>query len=334
MSANAFDLQFPEAADAPERASFSWFEIGNDPTAWDRLVEHGAQRMFNISPLLNAHATGGSSSAGVLLQQPGGGLLPMGALINKTPPRQSLKMLTFPALAATGDPELVVALSEWLFTQNIKEIQLDSYTGGVEGYRLPASGVNTRDRLEFEWNLQASDEQRFRALRSNHKRKLRHLLTEPLELRKIERYRAEQMTRLRVQWGRRRAMPSGFRQVAGMYLYHRFLHRELTRPGVANLYGLYDAAGRLLSLAYMLEVDDIAFYMIGASSVEGYKINSSLRLFWDLAAFYSSRNYKLLNLGGVPAEAISASHEEHGVLRFKAGFGIESTTRTSLSIKK
>lgn len=334
MSANAFDLHFPEAVGAQEQAGFSWFETSQDPAAWDRLVGHGPQRMFNMSFLLNAHATGGSSSAGIVLQRPGGQRVPMGVLISEAHARKSLRMLTFPSLASTGDPDLVVALSEWLFTQEIKEIQLDSYTGGAEGYRLPASGVSVRDRLEFEWNLRDSAEQRFRALRSNHKRKLRRLLTQPLELRKIERYRAEQMTRLRIQWERRRTMSSGFHRVARMYLYHRFLHRKLTQPGIANLYGLYDTAGRLLSLAYMLEVDDRAFYMIGASSVEGYKINSSLRLFWDLAHLYGSRDYALLNLGGVPAEAISTGHEEHGVFRFKAGFGIGSTIRTSLSIKK
>lgn len=334
MSVNALDLEFTAAKSSQESVGFEWFEIADDPSGWDRLFEQRPQGMFNLSSVLDAHARGGSARKGIVFRGSDGRSIPMGALVGGRQRQRSLRMLTFPSLESTESPELLVSLSDWLLAQGIDDIQLWSFTGGVEGYRMPANCVSSQDRLEFEWDLQGSHEQRYRALRNSHKRKLKRLLNEPLELRRIGRYRAEKMTRLRLQWHRRRTVPASFLHIIRLYWYYRFLHRKLTQAGVANLYGLYGKHGELLSLAYMLEVDDVAFYMIGASSADGYGLNSSLRLFWDLAAFYSERKYRLLNLGGVPAAAMADSHEEHGVFRFKAGFGIESTIRTSLSIKK
>lgn len=332
MGVNALKLPFSEVDGVQAEVGFRWFETRRNPAAWNQLLAYGPQRLFNLSEMLAAHAQGGSYSRGIIFQQPDGRRIAMGALLNERQSRPSLEMLAFPALATTGDPDLLIALSAWLSMQQITDIQIGSFTGGVEGYRLPEQGLTSRNRLEFEWNLRDAPEQRFRSLRSNHKRKLRRLLKEELELRKVERYQAEQLTRLRLEWGRRRSMPTGFRHTVGMYLYYRFLHRNLTQTGIANLYGLYNRSGKLLSLAYMLESDDVAFYMIGASSEEGYRLNASLRLFWDLSKYYSDRGYQFLNLGGVPADAAIEGHAEHGVFRFKTGFGCEPITRTSLSI--
>jgi hypothetical protein len=290
--------------------------------------------MFSISPVLRAHARGGAQPSGIVLPRPDGSAVPIGALVRWARGSRSLSTLAFPALATTGDPELVRAFCTWLFAQGITEIKIGSFTSGVEGYSLPAAEVTLHERMEYAWPLTSSAEQRFRALRSNHKRKLQKLRKEPLVLRKLRRYQPEQLTKLRLQWGRRRALSFSLLEVLRLYQYHRFLHRHLTLQGVGHLYGLYDGDGALLSLAYMLEVDDTAFYMIGASSPAGYQQSASLRLFWDLAEHYQSKGFRTLHFGGVPAAAASEAHAEHGVLRFKAGFGVEPISRTSLSIKK
>ncbi|HEX5514100.1 MAG TPA: GNAT family N-acetyltransferase [Gammaproteobacteria bacterium] len=312
---------------------FRWFEVDANPLGWDSLVGDSPQNLFNTSPLLRAHAMGNARPIGIVVPCHGVSVA-IGGVMCWSGREQRLSTLAFPALATTGAPDLVSALTAWLFAQGVAEIEIGSFISGVEGYRLPTANAVLRQRLEFVWDLSGSPEQRHRALRSNHKRKLQKLLKQSMELREITRHQAEQMTRLRIQWSRRRAMPLGLLQVVQMYQYHRFLHRHLTMPGIGHLYGLYDKAGVLLSLAYMLETDSLAFYMIGASAPAGYLMNASLRLFWELAERYQSRGLKFLHFGGVPADAASEAHEENGVFRFKAGFGIEPTSRASLLIKK
>jgi hypothetical protein len=246
-----------------------WFEVDANPLGWDSLVGDSAQNLFNTSALLRAHAMGNARPIGIVVPCHGVSVA-IGGVMCWSGREQRLSTLAFPALATTGAPDLVSALTAWLFAQGVAEIEIGSFISGVEGYRSPAANAVLRQRLEFVWDLGGSTEQRHRALRSNHKRKLQKLLKQSMELREITRHQAEQMTRLRIQWSRRRAMPLGLLQVVQMYQYHRFLHRHLTMPGIGHLYGLYDKAGVLLSLAYMLEPNSLAFYMIGASSPAGY----------------------------------------------------------------
>lgn len=334
MLSNALEAPIAQPAEQTLLPEFSWVEIDSDPASWDKRVENRAHAMFSLSSVLRVHAHSRAQPMGILLPQADGGMLPIGALVRPKRGSRNLKTLAFPPLTETRDPELVKTLVAWLQSQGVSEIQIGSYTSGVEGYHLPGEGVEARQRLEFIWGLDASAEQRFRALRSNHRRKLQRLRQQPLTLRQLERFQPERLTQLRLQWGQRRELAFSWMQILEMYLHYRLLHRRLTRPGIGRLYGLYDQNSALLSLAYMLEVADTAFYMIGASSPAGYRMNASLRLFWDLAEHYQARGYQRLHFGGAPAEAVSEQHAEHGVLRFKAGFGIEPISRTTLSIKQ
>lgn len=334
MITNALEVPITQQDVRPLLPDFRWFEITSDPEGWGRIIENQTLGMFHTGPLLRAHADGRAQPIGILLPQPDGSTLPIGGLITPMGSHRSFKTLAFPPLAATEDPELVKTLTTWLFAQGVKKIEFGSFTCGVEGYSLPTVETALRLRQEFIWSLEISPEERFRALRSNHRRKLRKLRQEPLELRRLERFQAERMAQLRVQWGQRRALSFSMLEMVQMYMYYRRLHRHLTRAGVGHLYGLYDQEGGLLSLAYMLEVGEMAFYMIGASSPAGYRLNASLRLFWDLAKQYQSQGYRYLHFGGVPAAATSKQHEEHGVFRFKAGFGIEPISRTTLLIQQ
>jgi hypothetical protein len=333
MISNALDISAVLDESAVKSSDFEWFDLAGDPNGWNALVWQRAS-LFHLGPVLAAHAFGAAVPRGILLCGAGDAPVPIGGLVRESGGAKSFSSLSFPSLEATGDAGLVESLTEWLFAEGFNSIEIGSFDGGAEGYRLPEH-VSVRERLEFVWDLRESAQQRLRALNSNHKRKLQKLRKrDDLELREIGGLQPELLTWLRVQWARRRERAPGLRQILEMYGYHRFLHTRLTRQGVGHLYGIYDADNTLLSAAYMLETGDSAFYMIGASSPAGYQLNASLRLFWDLAERYQSRGVRRLHFGGVPAAALEESHDEHGVLRFKAGFGIEPARRLSLSIRK
>lgn len=334
MTEGALTISAAGDAMAAPASTFDWFDVRADASNWDRLVRRGEQPMFHLAPLLRAHEHGSGKPAGVTWRAPGGRRVAIGGLVRKVDGGRCFETLSFPPLTETGAPELARSLADWLEAQGFVEIRFGSYAGGVEDYRLPSQGAVTRQRLEYLWDVSAPSDVRYRAIRSNHKRKLQKLLKQQLVLKKIDRFQAEQLTWMRIQWARRRELSLTARRVLEIYRYHHALRRTLSRSGVAHLYGIYDSADSLLSLAYMLEIGETAFYMIGASAPAGYQMNASLRLFWELGESYNARGFKVVNLGGAPVEALSEDHEEHGVMRFKAGFGIEPISRVSLTIRK
>lgn len=310
---------------------FQWFDVESDPAGWDALVRRGRTGIFHLSAVLQAHANRHARPVGILVRRTGQPNLAIGGICRRR--QQRFDTMSFPALAASETPALVKSLTQWLTSEGYTTIKLGSFGSGVEGYRLPTAAV-CAERLEFPWDLRQTSEQRFRSLRSNHKRKLQKLCKESYSLRAIGRMQPELMTWLRLQWARRRGQAFSLRELVEMYRHHRMMHDSLAGAGLGHLYGLYDGDDALLSLAYMLEADGVAFYMIGASSPAGYDVNASLRLFWDLAERYAKQGFSCLHFGGVPAAAVTHGHDEHGVFRFKAGFGIEPLSRTSLSIKQ
>jgi hypothetical protein len=313
---------------------FEWFDIEADPVGWDRQVRETQQSLFHLSALLAAHAFGGARRRGVLIYEGEQRVALIGGLLKSRDKRLAFESLSFPSASVTGRPALVRELMDWLVAQGIQDVSFGSYDGGVETYELPEVRCGLKERLEFLWSLSGAPDTRLRSVRSNHKRKLQKLLKQRLELREITRWQPELLSWMRVQWARRRGQTWSLAQIFDMYRYHRYIYKSLRAGNVARLYGLYSEDGTLLSLAYMLETDGMAFYMIGASSPAGYQINGSLRLFWDLAEGYAARGYKWLHLGGVPRDAATEGHDEHGTFRFKSGFGIEPQGRTSLSFSK
>ncbi len=310
---------------------FHWHDIEADPQAWDRQLASLRQSLFNLSALLSVHAFGNARRRGVLLCRHGRPLALLGGLVRETAAGVGFESLCFPTVTGADGDSLLADLVAWLQAQGIARIKFGSFSGGVEHYAVDRASFAVTERLEFPWDLSVSETARRKLLRSNHKRKLNKLGDQALQLTRIDRYQPWLMTRAHAQWAQRKGERPGWADLIKMYRYYRLLHGHLTRAGIGVLYGLYDGRGRLLSVAYMLEYGDLTFYMIGASSPEGYRISASMKLFWDMARLYSDKGFRYLHLGGVPGAALAEQHQEHGVYRFKQGFGITPALRLTLS---
>jgi lipid II:glycine glycyltransferase (peptidoglycan interpeptide bridge formation enzyme) len=68
-----------------------------------------------------------------------------------------------------------------------------------------------------------------------------------------------------------------------------------------------------------------AYYIAGGSTTEGYRRSASVWLQWRVMAECAGRGRLTYNLGGVPAGAAESGHAQHGLHRFKAGFGAAVT---------
>jgi hypothetical protein len=323
----------PAPAAPPEPASdFHWFDVEADPRAWDALVADLKARVFHLSGLLEAHRFGRARRRGVLIARGGTPVAVLGGLWTDREGGARFQTLAFPPLRPGLPPDLPGRLCAWLNAEGVGEAELGSFDGGVEDYdALP--GAQAVPRLEFPWEL-AHPEALRAALHTNHRRKLAKFAKagEAPELRPITRRPAAVLTRVRRHWETRKGERGGLVAWWRLHGYHRRLEREVGARGHATLYGLFQG-DTLLSAAYMLEHGDRAFYMIGASSPDGYRAGASVGLFMDLAARYRERGVRVLNLGGVPAEAERDGHDEHGVYRFKAGFGIRPAVRLSLHFR-
>jgi len=324
----------PDAAPAarpapvPEPArDLHWFDIEADPAAWNTLVRELGARVFHLAGVLEAHRYGRARRRGVLIARGGTPVAALGGLVTQRPGGDRFQTLAFPPKSPALPPDLPGHLCAWLAAEGIADAELGSYDGGVEDYDV-VPGAEVTARLEFPWTLEGPEALRS-ALHSNHRRKLAKLAKAGLELRPITRRPAAVLTRVRRHWEARRGEDAGLMGWLRLHGFNRRLDREVGRRGHATLYGLFDRT-TLLSAAYMLEHADRAFYMVGASSPEGYRAGASVGLFMDLAARYIDRGVRVLNLGGVPAEAEKDGHDEHGVYRFKVGFGIRPVPRASL----
>jgi hypothetical protein len=316
-----------------QQLQFEWYDIERDPSGWDEAVSAMGQNVFHRSAVLATEQWGRAVRRGVVVKRFGARLCVLGGLVTPLAMGGRFHALSFPPCAERAPADLPQRLTEWLLYQGVTDIRIGSFDGGVEAFAATARPSRSNERLEFIYDLTLSEEQRLRAANSNHRRKLRRSESDPMVLRRIDHRQAWTMMRLRATWGKRRGEHLSLKWLWRNYRYYHRLTTHLGQDSSARLYGLFSETSGILSMAYMLERDGASFYMIGASSEEGYKRGASVRLFFELARHYPGAGIRTMNFGGVPVEAREERHEENGVYRFKTGFGIEPTLRRSLTIE-
>lgn len=307
--------------------AFHWHDIEDDPSGWDRAVTDAGSSLFHLSAVLAAHRYGTARRRGIA-GTAGNASVAIGGLYRQD---KSLSTLSF-VPPVKGAPPLLPGLTAWLREQGVSSLEAGSFEQGVEGHDTGGEGT-VIDRLEFPWDLSPGSPDCLSGLRSNHRRKLKKLATSGAVCKTVPGNPARPLTRLRSHWEARKGFGTGWLKTIRAWRYHNALHNTLGRAGIGQAYGLYDQGGKLLCISYMLEHADTAFYMLGASAPEGYRVGASIMLFTELAGQYAEAGTRILNLGGVPGEAETEAHEEHGVYRFKCGFGVRPVNRKSLYIR-
>lgn len=310
----------PRGGDGPAPR---WREIGAD---WDEACRR-AGNPFHCGAYLSAHCGRDERPVGVVDDRTGfplaGGILADDAA----------GFRTYSLMPPAGTPAIGRRLVEWLRNQGCLRFRLGSFQQGLEGQVLP-EGVEAIERLEFVLELDRPEQDWWRALHSQHRRKLRRAARENFRLARIADRQAAVLARLSLSWSRRRRMSRNWLHLLRCWWQYRGLLGPLSRDGLGALYGLYGSDGELLSAAYMLETPSSAFYMIGASSEAGYAAGASFDLFWQLGRRYRDGGLRYLNLGGVPRAATETGHAEHGVYRFKRGFVSEPAVRVTWEAKE
>lgn len=100
-----------------------------------------------------------------------------------------------------------------------------------------------------------------------------------------------------------------------------------TRPDPAAPWGLETFSAwdgpNMLAGALVGWAGDRAFYVMGGSTPDGYRVAASVWLQWRIMTLLIERGCRHYSLGGSPASTAAPDHPARALYRFKTGFGAE-----------
>jgi hypothetical protein len=114
--------------------------------------------------------------------------------------------------------------------------------------------------------------------------------------------------------------------------YFERLHRHVYSRGTGDILFALDHGERVAGLAYLVSRDRAVTVRSGASA-RGYEVYAMYALTLALIDRLAGLGFKELNIGGTPLEAECEGHPEHGLYKFKAGFGGRSCVRNTIELR-
>ena len=105
-------------------------------------------------------------------------------------------------------------------------------------------------------------------------------------------------------------------------------------PGYGRLFLASVKGNREPIAAVFVHCDTFsAYYTRAGSSPEGFQVGASQFLVWEMMRRLRDDKYKILNLGGVPADSASEGHPAHGLYFFKSSFGSKQRQCTTWKLE-
>lgn len=217
---------------------------------------------------------------------------------------------TLPALSAAVPLEVALpAWKQYLEAHGAAEAIVDSYDAGCEVGSAP--GGSALRRHEYVLSLAPGPEALLRHCAETHRRRLRRGDRAGWTLRALQ--GPEAMAAL-----------EAVRTAAGEQWDLARWCADLDAPR-GDLWGatVFSAwTGTTLLAAVLVGwANARGYYVAGASTPAGYRESAALWLHWRVITLLAESGFTLYNLGGTSAAAAEAGDAEHGLYRFKRGFG-------------
>ncbi|MFX0196600.1 MAG: lipid II:glycine glycyltransferase FemX [Candidatus Hodarchaeota archaeon] len=108
-------------------------------------------------------------------------------------------------------------------------------------------------------------------------------------------------------------------------------HRNIYQKGLGTVMFARKDGKTVAGLAYLFFGHKAVTVRSGATP-EGYALCAPYYLQYELIRRIREEGYSILDIGGVPKDAVDPSHPQHGLYQFKKGFGALPNLRTGLSI--
>jgi hypothetical protein len=237
---------------------------------------------------------------------------------------RSMEMPAYPA-AAGADPAVAGALLSEVERvarkQGCARLSVHSNFSSDAGLALAQLGYTTRDRVEFVVDLASDADTLWKAIKKDQRERIRRLERDGVQyeatsaLEGMEQLHAVRQTALE----RRLERDQGFDLPPDLE-YYKLLHRTLVQPGAARLL-LARQGGKVVAGILYSTFAQKAYSVFSGSTEAGYKLSAQTGLFWFAVTTFKQEGYRVLNRGGVPAEAEQEGHDLHGIYRFKHRLG-------------
>jgi hypothetical protein len=237
---------------------------------------------------------------------------------------RSMEMPAYPAAAGAdpGTAGFVLSATERVAReQGCARLSVGSNFSGATGLALAPLGYATRHRLEFIADLTRESDILWKAIRKDQRERIRRLERDGVgyeatsNVEGVEDLRAVRQTALE----RRLERDQGF-DLPSDGEYYRLLHRTLVDPGAGRLL-LARQGGTVIAAILYATFARKAYSVFSGSTDAGYKLGAQTGLFWYAVTTFQREGYRVLNRGGVPAEAAEEGHALHGIFRFKHRLG-------------
>jgi len=245
---------------------------------------------------------------------------------------RSMEMPAYPAAAGADPIAASFLLSEAervAREQGCARLSVSSNFSSATDLALGPLGYATRDRLEFMVDLTHDADALWKAIKKDQRERIRRLERDGVEyeatssLEGMEELRAVRQTALE----RRLERDQGFDLPSDLE-YYKLLHRTLVEPGAAQLL-LARQGGTVIAAILYATFARKAYSVFSGSTDVGYKLGAQTGLFWHAVRTFQQEGYRVLNRGGVPAEAAEEGHALHGIFRFKHRLGTTPVSCTS-----
>jgi len=229
-----------------------------------------------------------------------------------------------PTTPAIPEPDLrdegLDALVETLAGSGAVAVSLDSYDAGWQLAKPSVTPVEMRPRREYVVPLTYPPDDMWARLATGHRRQIRRGDQEGWVVRLAAGSEAQDLLGRVQRLASERAATrgDGYRSPTAPFAGDgqdpagtrwgstTFIALSGTTPLAAAMVGW--AGGR-------------AFYVMGGSTLEGYRVAASIWLHWRITCRVAEARFTSYNLGGTSPNAESPQDAAHGLYRFKSGFG-------------
>jgi len=321
----------PPAPRSPVRHDLQWITRATCPADWWAHVERCGGGFFHTPPGLGAGAPVGEAVFAQLLR--GADVVGVATGVRSQcrlgrRPRH-LYFPTAPALLGLPRPdEALSALAQALRSEGAAEVGVDSFDAGWQPDVTPGASIETRERVEYLVPLDRSPDKLVRDCSKHHRRHLQNGMRQEWSLQTLDGPEA-------------RAVIAAVQHAAADRAAERGDPFQATLPAAAGAGTDHGAPwgvttfsvwenGAPLAAALVGWAKPRAYYLVGGSTPAGYACHAAVWLHWRIMCHLAEGGFTIYNLGGTPVTARRPDDPQHGLYRFKSGFGTDIVSRRSV----
>jgi FemAB family len=314
----------PAAVPSPVRLDLRWITHAACPADWWAHVERCGGGFFHTPPGLGAGAPVGESVFAQLLH--GQDVVGIAAGVRSQcrlgRRARHLYFPTAPALRGFPRPdEALDALVQALRSDGAVEVGVDSFDAGWQPGVATDTVAETRDRVEYLVSLDRDPDELVRRCTKHHRRHLQQGIRQEWSLQSLDGPEARALIATVQQAAADRAAERGdpfhvaLPSAAGTVI-------DGGAPWGVTTFSVWER-GAPLAAALVGWTKPRAYYLVGGSTPTGYACHAAVWLHWRIMCHLAGAGFTTYNLGGTPASASRAGDLQHGLYRFKSGFGAD-----------